>query len=233
MLISLILLQICAHLLADFVFQPQWLSNKKTEKLFSLYSLLHIAIVWVLAFVFSMDPGFWIAASLIAAFHLLTDIMKSWLIRKWPSKNLFFTDQFIHLAVIVLVVIAYKHYAGITMIYDIAPHTAAVITAFVLNAKPGNIIIKNLFEVFSIKVPPGNTENLSEGLPNAGKIIGIVERYIALALIIMSQYAAVGLIVAAKSILRFQDPIKNEYVLIGTLLSFGIAIISGILIQIL
>ncbi len=207
------------------------LINKKTEKLFSLYHLLHIAIVWVFAIVFSMDPGFWIAASLIAVFHLLTDVMKSWLMRNRPLKNHFFTDQFIHLSVIVLVVIAYNHYAGINLIYDIKPHTAAVITAFVLNAKPGNIIIKNLFDVFSIKVPPGNTGKHSEGLPNAGKIIGIVERYVALALIIMSQYAAVGLIVAAKSILRFQDPIKNEYVLIGTLLSFGIAIISGILIH--
>ena len=80
-------------------------------------------------------------------------------------------------------------------------------------------------------MPTDHTQTHSGGLPNAGKIIGIVERFIALALIIMGQYAAVGLVVAAKSILRFQDPIKNEYVLIGTLFSFGIAIISGILIH--
>lgn len=231
MLISLILLQICAHLLADFVFQPQWLSNKKAEKLFSLSHLLHIAVVWVFAYVFSMDPGFWIAASMIAVFHMLTDVMKSWLIRKWPTKNHFFADQFIHLAIIVVVVLAYNHYYGVDLIYDIRPYTAAVITAFVLNAKPANIIIKNLFDVFSIQVANDHKQAISEGLPNAGKIIGIVERFIALALIIMGQYAAVGLIVAAKSILRFQDPLKNEYVLIGTLLSFGIAIISGILIH--
>ncbi len=231
MLISLILLQICAHLIADFVFQPQWLSNKKTEKLFSLYHLLHIIVVWVFAFVFSMDPGFWIAASLIALLHLMTDVIKSWLMRIWPSKNHFFADQFIHLTIIVIVVLAYNHYYGFDLIYDVRPYTAAVITAFALNAKPANIIIKNLFKVFSIKVPTDHTQAISEGLPNAGKIIGIVERFIALALIIMGQYAAVGLIVAAKSILRFQDPLKNEYVLIGTLLSFGIAIISGILIH--
>ena len=231
MLLSLILLQICAHLMADFVFQPQWLSNKKTEKLFSLYHILHIAVVWVFAFVFSMDMGFWIAASLIALLHLMIDVIKCRLMRKWQSKNFFFTDQFIHVAVIIFVVLAYNHYAGINMLYDITPHTAAVIAAFVLNAKPGNIIIKNLFDVFSIQVATDHTQAISEGLPNAGKIIGIVERFIALALIIMGQYAAVGLIVAAKSILRFQDPLKNEYVLIGTLLSFGIAIISGILIH--
>ncbi|MCG6189305.1 hypothetical protein [Maribellus maritimus] len=62
-------------------------------------------------------------------------------------------------------------------------------------------------------------------------MIGIVERFLALALIIMGQYQAVGLIIAAKSILRFKGVQKSEYVLIGTLLSFGIAAFSGILVN--
>ncbi len=68
-------------------------------------------------------------------------------------------------------------------------------------------------------------------LPNAGKLIGIVERFLALALIIMGQYAAVGLIIAAKSILRINGTQKSEYVLVGTLISFSIAVFSGILIN--
>jgi hypothetical protein len=56
---------------------------------------------------------------------------------------------------------------------------------------------------------------------------------LALALIIVGQYEAVGLIIAAKSILRFNGTQKSEYVLIGTLLSFGIAASLGIFINLI
>lgn len=60
-----------------------------------------------------------------------------------------------------------------------------------------------------------------------------MERFIVLALILVGQFSAVGLIIAAKSILRFRDNKKNEYVLVGTMLSFGIATILGILISLI
>jgi hypothetical protein len=51
-------------------------------------------------------------------------------------------------------------------------------------------------------------------------------------LILVNQFAAVGFIFAAKSILRFRDAdkteAKTEYLLIGSLMSFGIAILLGI-----
>ena len=70
-------------------------------------------------------------------------------------------------------------------------------------------------------------------LPNAGKLIGIVERLLSFAFILLGQYEAVGFIMAAKSLLRFAegDKAKSEYVLIGTLLSFSIAIFVGIAIK--
>ncbi len=89
-------------------------------------------------------------------------------------------------------------------------------------------------DAFSIETPvddPKNTEGKS--LPNAGKLIGITERFLALALILLGQYEAVGLIIAAKSILRFRETQKSEYVLVGTLLSFGIATLAGVLIKII
>jgi hypothetical protein len=75
---------------------------------------------------------------------------------------------------------------------------------------------------------PNNPDNTDLSLPNAGRLIGVMERFMTLALILSAQYAAVGLIIAAKSILRFNDTQKNEYILVGTLLSFGIAILTGI-----
>ena len=72
-------------------------------------------------------------------------------------------------------------------------------------------------------------------LLNAGRIIGSLERIISFILIAFNQFAAVGFIIAAKSILRFKDldTAKTEYVLIGSLLSFGIAILLGIAYQLI
>lgn len=51
---------------------------------------------------------------------------------------------------------------------------------------------------------------------------------------ISGQFEAIGFIVAAKSILRFKDTdtAKTEYVLAGTFLSFGIAILCGLMARI-
>jgi len=91
-----------------------------------------------------------------------------------------------------------------------------------------------MFRAFSIETPFENPDIEEEkSLPNAGKLIGISERLIALALILLGQYEAVGLIIAAKSILRFNATQKSEYVLVGTLLSFGIAVFTGIAIHLI
>ena len=97
--------------------------------------------------------------------------------------------------------------------------------------KPANILIREIFRFFEIKLETLRTEK--DELPNAGKLIGITERILTLTLIILGQYAAIGFIMAAKSILRFKETQtqKAEYVLIGTMLSFGIAIITGIFVQ--
>lgn len=49
----------------------------------------------------------------------------------------------------------------------------------------------------------------------------------------LGEYEAIGFLIAAKSILRFKetDTARTEYVLIGTLLSFGVAIMCGVVIE--
>lgn len=235
MLLNLILLQLSAHLLADFILQPQNLSDKKGVKIFSRYHLYHAIIVGALSYLCSFDAGFWKAALVIAFLHLLTDILKSWLSIKNVKKNYFFTDQFMHIAALIAVTILYSKIFGIHFIIPVETQIVAIVTGFLLCAKPANIIIKNIFDVFSIQIPGENDDEPAEddSLPNAGKLIGITERFLGLALIIIGQYGAVGLIIAAKSILRFSNPKKSEYVLVGTLLSFGIAIFTGLLINII
>lgn len=242
MLYTLILLQFSAHLLADFVFQSQKWSDRKKEKSFTWQHIYHALIVFILAWLFSLDFNFWIAAAVITIVHFLADVLKSRLQikheQKGTGRNYFFTDQLIHLVTLVIVVILYDHLGKIDFVFDINLKIAAILAGFILCAKPANIIIKNIFEAFSIHIPedeekekPDSEVVEEKSLPNAGKVIGVAERFLALGLILVGQYSAVGLIIAAKSILRFNDTQKNEYILVGTLLSFGIAGITGILIK--
>ncbi len=66
-------------------------------------------------------------------------------------------------------------------------------------------------------------------------MVGIVERIIILIFVLQNQYSAIGLLIAAKGIIRFNEKdrqeIKTEYLVIGTLLSMGIAIVTGLLIK--
>ncbi len=73
----------------------------------------------------------------------------------------------------------------------------------------------------------------STSLSEAGKWIGIFERILVLTFVINNHFEGIGFLIAAKSILRFND-IKGdtmrkeaEYILIGTLMSFASSIIIG------
>lgn len=64
-----------------------------------------------------------------------------------------------------------------------------------------------------------------------GRIIGILERAIALTLVLLGQYGALGLVVAAKALARFRGLEERdfaEYFLIGTLASLLVALGAGV-----
>ncbi|MEZ5059668.1 MAG: hypothetical protein R2879_21765 [Saprospiraceae bacterium] len=80
------------------------------------------------------------------------------------------------------------------------------------------------------------SESKRDSLAEAGIWIGRLERVLVLTFVLLDQFEAIGFLIAAKSILRFSDKSSNEprkqteYVLIGTLISFSIALFSGLII---
>ena len=69
-----------------------------------------------------------------------------------------------------------------------------------------------------------------------GRTIGALERGLALTLVLLGEYTAVGWIIAAKSLARFkalEDREFAEYFLIGTLASFLLALLAGLGMRIL
>ncbi len=81
-----------------------------------------------------------------------------------------------------------------------------------------------------------NNDN-DDSLKDAGKWIGIIERILVLTFTLAGKYEAIGFLLAAKSVFRFgdlkeaKDRKRTEYILIGTLLSFTISIMLGLIIN--
>lgn len=101
-----------------------------------------------------------------------------------------------------------------------------IVVAFILVLTPSGWIIGRLTKRWQEELPEDR-----ESLKDAGKIIGYLERFLILTFIILNQFSAIGLLLAAKSILRVGDKHsrkETEYILIGTLASFAIAIVIGI-----
>lgn len=77
----------------------------------------------------------------------------------------------------------------------------------------------------------------SRGLPEAGRWIGYLERALIVSFILVGKPAAIAVLVAAKGVLRFgevRDPANRElaeYILIGSMLSYGVAMAVGYMLR--
>jgi len=165
---------------------------------------------------------------IIALSHVLIDGFKN---KVKLGKYTFFLDQAWHLVIITGVVILYEKWFGIVPIIQLPINTRQlfVISAYIFCTKPANILIGEILNYYHISIPKDGENDLL----NAGRLIGIIERLLTITLLLYNQFEAVGFLIAAKSILRYEGSktAKTEYVLIGTMLSFGIAILAFVLIS--
>lgn len=229
MMCKLLILQLLAHLVSDFYLQTEKSCKSKADNAFkSRHLYIHALITFACAWLFSLTVGYWWAALLIAALHLIIDGLKS------VCKNLkgaFFIDQLLHVAVIVAAVMLFNKVSTIALPTWL-PETKVLlwVVAFVFCLRPANFFIQNIFKEAKISIPDSGKE---QSLPNAGRVIGNVERMLTLVFVMLGQYEAIGFLLAAKSLLRFRetDTVKSEYVLVGTLLSFGFAILMGVAVK--
>lgn len=224
---------IIAHLIGDFFLQPNaWVKDKERKKLKSTKLYLHVAVHVALIFLVFLSFDVWKTALLIGVIHLLIDALKSIVQTNKNARILFFVDQVLHFASIVAVWhLFYKGNLDIGFLND--PRTWVFISGALFLSMPTSIVMK----VIIAKWIPDNQSDSPKSLENAGKYIGILERTLIFLFILTNHFEAVGFLLAAKSIFRFGDLKEKhdlkltEYVLIGTLLSFGIAIITAMLIQ--
>ncbi|MDF1617567.1 DUF3307 domain-containing protein [Petrocella sp. FN5] len=82
---------------------------------------------------------------------------------------------------------------------------------------------------------PEKTRHLNEKEMKIGIKIGIIERILVIIFVVVGQYAAMGLILAGKSLARYEelkDKAFSEYYLYGTLISFLFGIVGGLIIKV-
>lgn len=234
----LILIQLLlAHILTDFVFQPtSWVKHKQQQKAASGYLYLHSVIAGLLTYLILQEWDLWLAPVIIIITHFFIDL---WKLRQGRDNlKIFLLDQIFHLIVIFGIWIFLTGNSGEILPYlkwvFNSPKTLAIISAYIIVIFPVGFIIGKATKRWQSEIQDINEKT---GLQDAGLYIGIFERILVLTFIITGNFSAIGFLIAAKSILRFNDKIEigarkqTEYVLIGTLMSFAITIILGLFIN--
>jgi hypothetical protein len=111
-------------------------------------------------------------------------------------------------------------------------------TGYLLVLRPVSIVIKQILAPWSNAIEADKPAEESETtLQAAGQNIGYLERVLVLTFILLNQFAAIGFLLAAKSVFRFgdlrhsEDKKLTEYVMLGTLTSFALTIAIGLLVS--
>jgi hypothetical protein len=206
--------------------QPRsWIRDRTLNHFVSKKLYLHGLVTAVVALLF-VGIAYWPIALVIFITHILIDGWKSY---QCPEITYFIIDQVLHMLVIIgcwyfffgdreLLIDVYRK-------YSVNAHAWIFATAVVFLTAPAGILIGQLTKRWRDKIIN------PESLENAGKWIGMIERLIVFIFVLLGEYAAISLLIAAKGIIRFNEKDrpeeKTEYLVIGTLLSIGIALIIG------
>lgn len=206
-----------AHALADFVFQTNWMVTGK-RRAGPLLAHGLVVLATAIAATGSLNP--WLLVLTLA--HMATDLAKTHAPR---GALAFLLDQAAHLALIgaFAALLPGLWAQGVWAALVPLPAYMALLAGLILTTRAGGFVI-GLYMAPWAAAAPG-------GLPNGGRAIGWLERALIFLLLLTGQAEGIGFLIAAKSVLRFgtvgDDRAVSEYVIIGTLASFGWAIAVG------
>ena len=228
---TLLLQLMIAHLIGDFFLQTAHTIEQKNRLKWAAPQLyIHGVIHFVLILLFA-GLEYWLAAIIITVFHIIIDGMKLQFQSAKNSQTWFFVDQILHFFVILAIWIWMTH--GVFTDFNISIPVLAAATGYIFLTRPAAFIIAQALSHWSQEIAEDGEGEKS--LPKAGWYIGMLERILIFSFILIGQWGAIGFLMAAKSIFRFGDLTRakdrklTEYILIGTFLSFGVAILTGVI----
>ena len=212
--------------------QPKnWVKEKEKKKIRSRKLYLHIVIHAVLLLlILEFDTTYLLGILCIVCSHFLIDIAKLYFQQKKNKRAWFFIDQLLHLLMLFIVVVFYNS-INFSFIETYEAQLLLLSISLLLITSVSAVVIKLIINQWN----PESKNEHDDSLAKAGRFIGILERLFVFIFVITNHWEAIGFLIAAKSVFRFGDLTSSkdrkltEYILIGTLLSFGLAILVGIL----
>jgi len=235
------ILLLLSHIFGDYYLQTDKMADKKEKSIKWIYK--HCLLYWAAYLIISI-PVFslkiFLAGLVMAILHAIVDVCKFYYIKKKNKdktnliikRNIYLFDQGIHL--VCLIAAAYlltdrnvtlTVNTSINQFFNVIGlskyDTVCWITALLIIHKPANITITHLIAVYKPESSGQDKEKQRDY--NAGSFIGTIERIIILIFLSIQQYSAIGLVLTAKSIARYDRISKDkdfaEYYLLGTLIS--------------
>ena len=236
-----------AHLLTDFVFQTYRLvEQKKRGKLsaYFLHGLTHYLSAVILVSFFLAGSGLSLRTHVVilalTLVHLFVDLAKIRLTQKSFVSDgavAYVSDQLLHFVSVAFAAwllipgLPFTEVAALFGRGRALPSKLLLIPIIYVGVIfGGGYLIRALTRPLAKSINLEQPEKGGEPMQNAGLYIGWLERFLLLTALLLQSPGTAGLILAAKAIARypeFKSEHFAEYFLIGTLLSFSIAVLGG------
>ncbi len=237
---------VAGHFLGDFVLQADWMVERKRR--FGVV-LLHAAIVAVVSCVLlGHVPSWWWLFPTLLVTHLLVDLAKGAGDRSIGRRGanarvaLFLLDQAAHLLVLAAILqvarlgaLSWGSLAGqgvwVELFGRAYLHALVLLTGWIVTAPAVGVLLALMLKRFEDELTPDQ----KTGLPGGGYWIGLTERSLIYLFILVAEPTGIGFLAAAKSVFRIgelreaEERKLAEYILIGTLMSFALAMVFGLL----
>jgi len=238
---EVVLLFLIGHFLGDYYLQTNTLAKKQSTSAIMMHCFIYLVTMLIVILPIINGPLL-IAALSIGIIHLVIDYSK-YLFKKHKNftsmQNIFvyLFDQLLHIGFILVTgIVLVMNQININFLSILQPFILELqlntdlilswVLIILIVCKPASVTIRIVLDNFE----PKHKQRNNIGLPNAGALIGIFERLIILFMLYANQFAAIGFVLTAKSVARYnkisENPPFAEYYLLGTLLSSLLIIIS-------
>ncbi|NWE72123.1 hypothetical protein HX857_25805 [Pseudomonas gingeri] len=228
-----LLILLLAYVTVEFMLLPHNVENTPNKGLeLTIEMLLHALLLGTLLYFLRDNVELALGGS---AMTLLVRLLAGTVLLRLglTSTFLFITRQGMFLALLIGVWLISEQFLSRICDYlstQANTRNLLVILAYLLVLSPASVLIGSILSPMLKDIAIGGS------LKNAGRLIGYLERSLILTFVLLGQWEAVGFLLTAKSILRFNEiqgaehrPL-SEYVLVGTLLSFSISIGIGLIV---
>jgi len=235
--LALLIRLLIGHVASDFLLQSRGMVDQKGKKIWKSPLLyVHSGIYASVLFVAAARWAQW--AWLIPLLFVTHVLIDGWKAAKGNKTSTFLIDQLAHLAVLIVAFCLFSGWANSSLGRCFAqawtsPRFLITFLGYLIVLWPIGRLMTVLTEPFRRQL----AEEKSRGLETAGLWIGCLERLFLLSFLLIDYLPGIALLLGLKSLFRFgeiKDPTnrkETEYILIGTLLSFGFALATGIAVK--